>query len=55
MIIDGVVINVVRGKSGAYFATSPDIKGLQVAAMTRGELDQKLPKAIAEMKAALDR
>lgn len=48
------LVNIVveRGTSGAYFATSPEIKGLQVAGMTLADVQHKLPLAIAEMYAA---
>lgn len=47
-----VNIEVERGSSGAYFATSPELKGLQVARMTLAEIQQEIPRAIAVMYAA---
>jgi hypothetical protein len=41
-----------EGKTGLFYATSPDLKGLIVSASTLDALDQKTPSAIAEMYAA---
>lgn len=48
------LVNIVveQGSSGAYFATSPDMKGLQVAAMSLDEMRHEIPRAIAMMYAA---
>jgi hypothetical protein len=47
-----VNVAVERGESGAYFATSPDMKGLQVAAMSLDEMRLEIPRAIKMMYAA---
>ena len=47
-----VHIEVEQGTSGAYFATSPELKGLQVACMTLEEIQNEIPRAITEMYAA---
>lgn len=54
MTVDGVRIVIEQGRSGAFFATSPDMRGLQVAAMTMDGLIAELPEAIAQMKAAAE-
>jgi hypothetical protein len=41
-----------EGKTGLFYATSPDLKGLIVSASTLDALDRKTPGAIAEMYAA---
>jgi len=53
LTVDDVVVEIERGTSGGYFATSPQIKGLLVASMTLAGVRDDLPGAIAEMKAAL--
>lgn len=55
VVVDGIRVDIERGTSGAYFATSDEMKGLQVASMTLTGVRHKLPLAIAEMKAALSR
>lgn len=55
MIVDGVRVDIERGTSGAYFATSDEMKGLQVAGMTLADVQRSLPGAIAEMRAAKQR
>lgn len=41
-----------RGQAGLYYATSPDLKGLLVAAPTIEALDLEIPKAISDLYAA---
>ena len=47
-----VHINVERGTSGAYFATSPELKGLMVSKMTIEAVHNDIPRAITELYAA---
>jgi len=47
-----VKVVIEQGKSGAYFATSPDLDGLDVARMTIKELREAVPEAIACLYAA---
>jgi len=47
-----VEIEIERGSSGAYFATSPQLRGLQVACMSTEEVAKEVPRAIQEMYAA---
>ncbi len=54
-MIDIATIKIEKGKSGAYFATSPDAPGLQVARMTIEELVVDLPKAISALSEAYRR
>lgn len=46
-----VNISIERGESGAYFATSPELKGLLVSKMTIQDLYRDIPRAIAELYA----
>lgn len=55
VIVDGIHVDIERGTSGAYFATSPDMRGLQVAGMTMADVERTLPEAISEMRAAQQR
>jgi hypothetical protein len=41
-----------KGSAGLFYATSPDLKGLLVAAPTIEALDTEIPKAIKELYAA---
>lgn len=41
-----------RGASGYFFATSDDLEGLVVSALTLDELDDLVPKAITQLYAA---
>lgn len=42
-----------QGKGDWFYATSPDIRGLLVVKPTLAELDAAIPKAIADLRAAL--
>lgn len=42
-------VRVEEGKTGLFFATSPDLKGLLVAEPTIDELEATIPQAIAEL------
>jgi len=48
------IVRLVRekGNAGLYYATSPDLEGLLVAAPTVDELDREIPKAIRDLYAA---
>lgn len=46
-----VRVQLGQGTSGAYFATSADLKGLLVSKMTRQEVLNDIPRAIAELYA----
>jgi predicted RNase H-like HicB family nuclease len=48
-----VRIKIEEGKTGLFFATSPDLPGLLVAEPTIDELDQVIPQAIAELLEAM--
>lgn len=41
-----------RGKAGLFYATSPDLEGLLVAAPTVEALHREIPKAISDLYAA---
>jgi hypothetical protein len=41
-----------EGKTGLFYATSPDLKGLLVAEPTLDALELAIPKAIADLYAA---
>ena len=45
-------IKIEEGRTGLFFATSPDLQGLLVAERTIDELDEAIPEAIAELYAA---
>jgi hypothetical protein len=47
-----VRVKVEEGKTGLFYATSPDLKGLLVAEPTLDALDESIPKIIAQMYAA---
>jgi hypothetical protein len=47
-----VRIKVEEGKTGLFYATSPDLKGLLVAEATMDDLEDAIPKVIADMYAA---
>jgi hypothetical protein len=47
-----VRIKVEEGKTGLFYATSPDLKGLLVAEPTIDALDVAIPKVITDMFAA---
>src|SRR5690348_17313544 len=48
------IVHVVReeGKTGLFYASSPDLKGLLVAERTLDALDRAIPQAIADLYAA---
>src|ERR1700728_2831271 len=45
-------IKVEEGKTGLFYATSPDLKGLLVAEPTMDALEEAIPKVITDMYAA---
>jgi hypothetical protein len=45
-------VKVEEGKTGLFYATSPDLKGLLVAEPTIDALEESIPKVIADMYAA---
>jgi hypothetical protein len=45
-------VKVEEGKTGLFYATSPDLKGLLVAEPTIDALEEAIPKVIADMYAA---
>jgi hypothetical protein len=47
-----VRITCEKGKTGLFYATSPDLRGLLVAEATVEALTEAIPKAIQEMYAA---
>lgn len=47
-----VRISIEEGKTGLFFARSPDLRGLLVAEKTLGEVSEMIPQAITEMYAA---
>jgi hypothetical protein len=44
-----VRVKVEEGKTGLFFATSPDLKGLLVAEQTVDQLYKAIPKAISDL------
>jgi hypothetical protein len=46
-----VRVKIEEGKTGLFYATSPDLKGLLVAEPTIDALDEAIPQAIAELYA----
>lgn len=44
-------IEVTEGRTGLLYATSPDLRGLLVAARTRAELVEMVPDAIRDLLA----
>ena len=55
MRISGYQINIEKGESGLLFATSPDLKGLLVAANSRKELLDEIPEVIKLLENAKKR
>jgi hypothetical protein len=49
-----VRVKIDEGKTGLFYATSPDLKGLLVAEPTIDELEKEIPKAITALYAACD-
>lgn len=49
-----VRVKVEEGKTGLFYATSPDLKGLLVAEPTIDALEEAIPKVITDMFAACD-
>jgi hypothetical protein len=49
-----VHIKIEEGKTGLFYATSPDMKGLLVAERTIDELEDSIPRIITDMYAARD-
>jgi hypothetical protein len=47
-----VRVKVEEGKTGLFYATSPDLKGLLVAEPTIDALNEAIPRVIADMYAA---
>ena len=47
-----VRVKVEEGKTGLFYAVSPDLKGLLVAKPTLDELESAIPEAIAALYAA---
>jgi hypothetical protein len=41
-----IKVNIEQGREGLLYATSPDLKGLFVAAATVDELDDEIPRVI---------
>jgi len=48
-----VRVKVEEGKTGLFYATSPDLKGLLVAEPTIEALEEAIPKVIADIFAAM--
>jgi hypothetical protein len=48
-----VRVKVEEGKTGLFYATSPDLRGLLVAEPTIDDLEASIPKVITDMFAAL--
>jgi hypothetical protein len=48
-----VRVKVEEGKTGLFYATSPDLKGLLVAEPSLDELDEAIPRVITDMYAAM--
>lgn len=46
-------VKVEEGRTGLFYATSPDLKGLLVAEPTVDALEEAVPKVIADIYAAL--
>jgi hypothetical protein len=53
-VVDGVRVTIKEGKTGLFFATSPDVKGLLVAEPTKEETLAAVPQALKELAAAKD-
>jgi hypothetical protein len=47
-----VRVKVEEGKTGLFYATSPDLRGLLVAEPTIDALEEAIPKVISDMYAA---
>ena len=47
-----VRVKTEEGKTGLFYATSPDLTGLLVAEPTLDALEREIPKAIADLYAA---
>jgi hypothetical protein len=45
-------IRIEEGKTGLFYATSPDLRGLLVAEPTIDALEESIPKVIEDMYAA---
>ena len=54
MKADRVRVKIEEGRTGLFYATSPDLKGLLVAEPTLDGLDKAIPVAIADLYAASD-
>ena len=48
-----VRVKIEEGKTGLFYATSPDLKGLLVAEPTIEALEESIPKVIADMFAVM--
>jgi predicted RNase H-like HicB family nuclease len=48
---DAIPIEIELGSGGLYYGTSPEMKGLLVTGNSIKELMEKVPNAIAEMRA----
>ncbi len=48
-----VRVSIEEGKTGLFYATSPDLRGLLVAEETLDALDEAIPKAIADLYEAI--
>ena len=48
-----VRVKVEEGKTGLFYATSPDLKGLLVAEPTIDALEESIPRVISDMYAAV--
>lgn len=49
-----VRVKVEEGKTGLFYATSPDLKGLLVAEPTIDALEDAIPRVITDMYAACE-
>lgn len=49
-----VRVRIREGNTGLFYGTSPDLKGLLVAAPTLGQLEGEIPVAIADLFRAAD-
>jgi len=49
-----VRVRIEEGKTGLFYATCPDLRGLLVAEPNLDELDKAIPKSIVDLFAASD-
>ena len=52
--MDHIRVEVKEGKTGLFYATSPDLRGLLVTGRSADELERNIPEAIGDLSKAMN-